>query len=104
MIPEDINDSKEREAREEAAKQLRMAYSRLFDSLDGQTVLADLLHQFGFLPNRIEKSTYVFGIPPDDFIHRDGSKQPVRYILGKITPSGGEIKPQPTIEAEAKTS
>jgi len=32
----------------EEKQQLRMAYARLFDSVDGKAVLADLLHSFGW--------------------------------------------------------
>jgi len=101
MIPEDTSIAEKKEKRAEAAKQLRMAYARLFASVDGQTVLADLLDQFGFYPNRIEKPTYQFGLPPDDFIHKDGVKQPVRYILRQITPASGEIN-TPTTTNEAQ--
>lgn len=90
MIETNTTDREAAEKREEAAKQLRMAYARLFASADGQVVLADLKREFGFYANGLEKSTYQPGLPPNDFIHRDGAKQPVRHILRKITPIDGE--------------
>ncbi len=99
MMPDITPEIEEAQKRQEAAKQLRFAYARLFASADGQVVLEDLKRQFGFYPNGLEKSTYTPGLPPNDFIHRDGAKQPVRHILKQITPDGGEISTQPTKEA-----
>ena len=100
MIPDTQEAREEAEKRAEAQKQMRFAYARLFASADGQVVLEDLKRQFGFYPNGLEKSTYTPGLPPNDFIHRDGAKQPVRHILKQITPDGGEISTQPTKEAQ----
>jgi hypothetical protein len=100
MITEDPKDREEAEKRQEAQKQLRFAYARLFASADGLVVLEDLKRQFGFYRNGLEKSTYTPGLPPNDFIHRDGAKQPVRHILKQITPDGGEISTPTTKEAQ----
>jgi len=78
----------------EEKQQLRMAYARLFASADGLAVLADLQAQFGWRDG-VERSTYQFGIAPNDFIHRDGAKEPVRHILRQISPIDGELKPKP---------
>ena len=79
-----------RHAKEEK-QQLRMAYARLFASVDGLAVLADLQAQFGWRDG-VERSTYQFGIAPNDFIHRDGAKEPIRHILRQIGPINGEPK------------
>lgn len=71
--------AKEEEKRQEQARQLRMAYGRLFGSPDGQRVLADLQARYGW-KDGVELPCYTPGMQATDAIHRDGMKEPVRYI------------------------
>lgn len=70
----------QRERREEKERQLGLAYGRFGASEDGRLILADLMRRFGW-KNGIEAPCYHTGITPEDAIHRDGMKEPVRYIL-----------------------
>ena len=90
MIDEAKPTPTEREAREEQAKQLRLAYGRIFGSQDGQLILADLKKRYGFGRGGVELPCYVPLMAPNDFIPRDGMREPVRYILRQITPNDGE--------------
>ena len=82
-IRSEADAAEEAEKRQEAAKQLRMAYGRVFGTPDGQTILEDLQARYGWRDG-VELPCYQAGIKPEDAIHRDGCKEPVRYISRMI--------------------
>lgn len=75
--------AQQKEDMAEAAKQLRLAYGRVFGTPDGQRVLADLQARFGW-KDGIELPCFTPGLRPEDAIHRDGMKEPVRHISRMI--------------------
>lgn len=100
MIPDEAKpDATAKEKREEEAKQLRLAYGRIFGSMDGQLVLADLKKRYGWRDG-VELPCYTSGLSANDFIHREGMREPVRYILRQTTLLDGEQSTATTNEAK----
>lgn len=80
--------------KEEAEKQLRMDYHKVFESEAGKNVLLDLKKRFGWQPNGIEKPSYTPGNPVDQLIFNEAIKTPLRYILNTLT-EPVDVKPKP---------
>lgn len=71
----------DKEARDEAKRQLLMAYGRFANSEDGRLIIGDLMKRYGWSTEGIERPCFQPGMQPEDAIHRDGMKEPVRHIL-----------------------
>lgn len=69
------------EQKQEAKKQLAMAYGRFLDSENGKLIMADLLKRYGFDEHGIELPIHTPGIGERDTAHRDGMREPVRYLM-----------------------
>lgn len=71
------------EKRKDNAKQLRMSYARLFASEDGRRIMDDLKRRYGW-QNDVELPCYQPNMTNNDFIHREGMREPIRYILRQM--------------------
>jgi hypothetical protein len=96
------NDTNEREKRDEEAKQLRLAYGRIFGSEDGKLVMADLKRRYGWRDG-VEMPCYTSGLCSNDFIHREGMREPVRYILRLLTVQDANFPLTETTTKKRKT-
>lgn len=65
----------------EKREALRRSYALTFSTEHGRAVLQDLMRNFGFNEDGIERSSTMLGIPPNEVYHREGTKEPVRRIL-----------------------
>lgn len=81
----------EPEAQGDEKKELRAAWNRLMNSEDGRKCLADLQRRYGW-KDGVELPSYQANMPPNDFIHRDGMKDVVRYILRQISRPDGHTE------------
>lgn len=89
-IRSEADAAEEAEKRQEQAKQLRMVYGRVFGSPDGMSILADLQARFGW-KDGVELPSFQPGLRSEDAIHRDGMKEPIRYISRMV--NAGQNKP-----------
>lgn len=90
-IRTDADAAAQAEKMAEDKRQHRMLYGRVFGTPDGKRVLADLMKRYGWDEDGVELACFQPGMAPTDAIHRDGMKEPVRYIsrmiAGKTNPT-----------------
>ena len=83
---------------EALAAKLRDAYTRVFSTEDGETVLANILRECGFDANGIERPAFYQGMPFEDVARNEGAKGVGRHVLrmarGKVKLFEAEEKKQ----------
>lgn len=71
----------EAQKRADQYRELVRTYKRLLASEDGRVVLADLMNNYGFDKNGVERDDYTVGCTGIDLGRKDGTKSPIRYML-----------------------
>jgi hypothetical protein len=73
---------------------LRTSYGFVFGGEHGKRVLADLMANFGFEEDGIEKPSAIPNIRSEEVWLREGAKQPVRHILRRLREASAQPKPK----------